>query len=110
MHSALILTDSGGIQEEGVSLGRQVLVLREKTERAEGLDSGFLTIVGTKTSEIVRVARGILGSIPEKGLPETLNSTYGDGLAAKRIAEAVATGKSNDWLQEAQGLMSDQNK
>ena len=110
MHSALILTDSGGIQEEGVSLGRQVLVLREKTERAEGLESGFLTIVGTKTIEIVRVVGEILGSISEKGIPETLNSTYGDGLAAKRIAEAVATGKSNDWLQEAQGLMSDENK
>lgn len=110
MHSALILTDSGGIQEEGVSLGRQVLVLREKTERAEGLDSGFLTVVGTKTSEIVRLARGILSSMSEKGLSETLNSTYGDGLAAKRIAEAVATGKSNDWLQEAEGLMSDENK
>lgn len=98
MNSALILTDSGGIQEEGVSLGRQVLVLREKTERAEGLDSGFLTIVGTKTSEIVRVAREILGSMSERGRSETMNSTYGDGLAAKRIAEVVVTGKSNDWL------------
>jgi UDP-N-acetylglucosamine 2-epimerase (non-hydrolysing) len=97
MHSELILTDSGGIQEEGVSLGRQVLVLREKTERPEGLNSGFLTIVGPKTREIVRVSRGHLDKKRELGSVAFLTSTYGDGHAAKRIAEIVAIGKSKTW-------------
>ena len=94
MNSELILTDSGGIQEEGVSLGRQVLVLREKTERPEGLGSGFLTVVGPNTKEIVRVGRYHLDIKCELGSSASLTSTYGDGQAAKRIAEIVATGKS----------------
>lgn len=93
MNSALILTDSGGIQEEGVSLGRQVLVLREKTERPEGLESGFLTIVGPDEKEIVRVGREHLDRRSELGSSTSLTSTYGDGLAARRIAAIVATSK-----------------
>jgi UDP-N-acetylglucosamine 2-epimerase (non-hydrolysing) len=97
MNSGLILTDSGGIQEEGVTLGRQVLVLREKTERPEGLESGLLTIVGPNSREIVRVSREHLDREREFGSSASFTSTYGDGHAAKRIAKIVATGKSKSW-------------
>lgn len=108
IQSELILTDSGGIQEEGVSLGRQVLVLREKTERPEGLESGHLTIVGPKAKEIVRVSREHLDRRSERSSSTILNSTYGDGRAAKRIAEVVATGNSHAWQMVPGALVSDE--
>jgi UDP-N-acetylglucosamine 2-epimerase (non-hydrolysing) len=108
IHSELILTDSGGIQEEGVSLGRQVLVLREKTERPEGLESGFLTIVGPNAKEIVRVSREHLDRRSERSSSTTVNSTYGDGRAANRIAEVVATGNSKAWQRVPGALVSDE--
>jgi UDP-N-acetylglucosamine 2-epimerase (non-hydrolysing) len=104
MHSELILTDSGGIQEEGVSLGRKVLVLREKTERPEGIQSGLLKIVGTNSQEIVRISRELLDRESEAAAPRNLNSIYGDGRAAKRIAEIVETGNSKTWP-----MVTDQN-
>jgi len=107
IHSELILTDSGGIQEEGVSLGRQVLVLREKTERPEGLESGYLKIVGPNAQEIVKVSREHLERGSERGSSTTLNSTYGDGRAAKRIAEVVATGNSKAWQMVPGQIVSD---
>jgi UDP-N-acetylglucosamine 2-epimerase (non-hydrolysing) len=55
-HATLLLTDSGGLQEEAPSLGVPVLVLRETTERPEGVEAGTLKIVGTQTSDIVREA------------------------------------------------------
>jgi UDP-N-acetylglucosamine 2-epimerase (non-hydrolysing) len=107
IHSELILTDSGGIQEEGVSLGRQVLVLREKTERPEGLESGYLKIVGPNAQEIVKVSREHLERGSERGSSTTLNSTYGDGRAAKRIADVVATGNSKAWQMVPGQIVSD---
>lgn len=97
MHSKLILTDSGGIQEEGVTLGKHVLVLREKTERPEGLATGLLTLVGADAKTIVESAQGILGESRSEFLLTRLNSSYGDGHAAQRIADVLTFGKVQSW-------------
>jgi UDP-N-acetylglucosamine 2-epimerase (non-hydrolysing) len=97
MQAALILTDSGGMQEEGVSLGKQVIVLRDKTERPEGIDSGLLSMVGIKSDLIVDVSQQHLDGEPKANLNGNLNSTYGDGRAASRIAKVVATGSTENW-------------
>lgn len=86
--AALILTDSGGIQEEGVSLGRQVLVTREVTERPEGAESGLLTMVGVDREAITQAVTRVLGSVPSDVEPGA--SPYGDGQAAQRIADDLA--------------------
>jgi UDP-N-acetylglucosamine 2-epimerase len=85
--ASLILTDSGGIQEEAPTFGTPVLVLREVTERPEGVDAGVAELVGTDGGRILERARSILS-----GAQETLQATnpYGDGLAGKRIADIVA--------------------
>ena len=78
----VILTDSGGIQEEGVSLGKQVLVTREVTERPEGLESGLMKIVGVDPEVIKRaVDAALLNPLSV----ENMESPYGDGRAAQRI-------------------------
>jgi UDP-N-acetylglucosamine 2-epimerase (non-hydrolysing) len=86
--AALILTDSGGIQEEAPSLGKPVLVLRNVTERPEGVDAGVLKIVGTQTADIVREASALLmRPCADGGLP--LGNPYGDGHAAERIVGTI---------------------
>jgi UDP-N-acetylglucosamine 2-epimerase (non-hydrolysing) len=87
-HARLVLTDSGGIQEEAVSLGKSTLVLREKTERPEGLDSGILQLVGTDREKIITEASKIL-SEPTDGKQQKYCNPFGDGQAAKRIVEAL---------------------
>lgn len=89
---ALVLTDSGGIQEEAPSLGVPVLVMRERTERPEGLDTGLVSLVGTDFQRIVSIASRVLSepSEPRRGI---LNP-YGDGKAAQRIVEALRTGSA----------------
>jgi UDP-N-acetylglucosamine 2-epimerase len=84
----LVLTDSGGIQEEAVSLGKPTLVLREKTERPEGLDSGILQLVGTDQKKIISEAGKIL-SEPISGKRQEYCNPFGDGQAARRIVEAI---------------------
>lgn len=83
--SALILTDSGGIQEEAPFLRIPVLVLREVTERPEALAAGVVKLVGTDTTAIVRAARIGLPEGSQKGKL----SPYGDGLASRRIVDAL---------------------
>ena len=83
--SALILTDSGGIQEEAPFLRIPVLVLREVTERPEALAAGVVKLVGTDTTAIVRAARIGLAEGSQKGKL----SPYGDGLASRRIVGAL---------------------
>jgi len=78
-----ILTDSGGIQEEGISLGKQVLVTREVTERPEGMASGLLQIVGVQRERIVA---GVQAALQAEAAPLGA-SPYGDGRAALRIVE-----------------------
>jgi UDP-N-acetylglucosamine 2-epimerase (non-hydrolysing) len=87
--SYLVLTDSGGIQEEAPSLGKPVLILRDATERPEGLEAGTARVVGTRTETIVAEARRLLtdpaayASMAQKAYP------YGDGKASHRIADML---------------------
>ena len=87
-HARLILTDSGGIQEEAPYLGTPVLVLREETERTEGLAHGVATLVGTRSRDILEATTLALASSPDLHAPAA--NLYGDGRAAERIAEALA--------------------
>ena len=82
----LILTDSGGIQEEAPSLGKPVLVMREVTERPEGIEAGFAKLVGTDPARIVAEATALLdgGTYPPAGA-----NPYGDGRASERIVAAL---------------------
>jgi UDP-N-acetylglucosamine 2-epimerase (non-hydrolysing) len=88
-HATLILTDSGGIQEEAPSFGIPVLVLRETTERPEGVDAGALKLVGTETSHIVQEAKRLLDDPNEYAKMAKASNPYGDGHAAERIIEAL---------------------
>ncbi len=85
----LIITDSGGIQEEAPSLGVPVLVARETTERPEAIDAGVARLVGTKTDRIVAEADRLLGSPSAYARMAAGGSPYGDGQAAVRICDAL---------------------
>jgi UDP-N-acetylglucosamine 2-epimerase (non-hydrolysing) len=87
--STLIITDSGGLQEEAPTFGIPVLVLREVTERPEGVDAGILRLVGTETSHIVREAKRLLDDPVEYGKMAKASNPYGDGHAAERIVDAL---------------------
>ena len=84
----LILTDSGGIQEEAPSLGKPVLVLREKTERPEAVEAGTVKLVGTDAGRIVRETMLLLDDPEEYQRMSRIHNPYGDGRACERI-EAV---------------------
>jgi UDP-N-acetylglucosamine 2-epimerase (non-hydrolysing) len=88
-HAKLILTDSGGLQEEAPSLGIPVLVLREVTERPEGIQAGALKLVGTETSHIVQEAMWLLDNPSAYGEMAKASNPYGDGHAAQRIVEEL---------------------
>jgi UDP-N-acetylglucosamine 2-epimerase (non-hydrolysing) len=85
----LVLSDSGGIQEEAPALGVPLLVLREKTERPEGIASGNALLVGTSSEAILREARRLIGNPLAYAAMARPNLPYGDGHAAPRIAEAI---------------------
>jgi UDP-N-acetylglucosamine 2-epimerase (non-hydrolysing) len=85
----LILTDSGGVQEEAPSLGKPVLVLREVTERPEGVEAGTAVVVGTDRDRIVATASELLTSREAYASMATAVNPYGDGRASQRIAEAL---------------------
>jgi UDP-N-acetylglucosamine 2-epimerase (non-hydrolysing) len=87
--STLILTDSGGIQEEAPSLGVPVLVMREKTERPEGVEAGAVKLVGTRCETIVDEANRLLVGGPEYEKMATAGNPYGDGRAAGRIRDVL---------------------
>jgi UDP-N-acetylglucosamine 2-epimerase (non-hydrolysing) len=88
-HAELLLTDSGGLQEEAPSLGIPVLVLRETTERPEGVEAGTLRLVGTGTSQIVREAKRLLDDPGAHARMAKAANPYGDGHAAERIIDAI---------------------
>lgn len=85
----LIMTDSGGVQEEAPSLGKPVLVLRTTTERPEAVEYGTVKLVGTDTKKIVDEIQNLLDNNEEyQKMSESINP-YGDGLASKRIVEII---------------------
>ena len=88
-HSYMILTDSGGIQEEAPSLGKPVLVMRDTTERPEGLKAGTLKLVGTDEEIIYQEFTKLLDSKEEYNRMSKASNPYGDGLASKRIADIL---------------------
>lgn len=87
--SYLILTDSGGIQEEAPSLGKPVLVMRDTTERPEGIAAGTLKLVGTKEEVIYQNFKLLLESREEYEKMSKASNPYGDGFASKRIADIL---------------------
>lgn len=87
--SYLILTDSGGIQEEAPSLGKPVLVMRDTTERPEGVAAGTLKLVGTDEETIYRNFKELLENNEIYNAMSTSSNPYGDGFACKRIADIL---------------------
>ena len=87
--SHIILTDSGGIQEEAPSLGKPVLVLRDTTERPEGIEAGTLKLVGTNEEIIYNETKKLLTNTAEYETMSKASNPYGDGKASKRIADAI---------------------
>jgi len=85
----MILTDSGGIQEEAPSLGKPVLVMRDTTERPEGVEAGTLRLVGTDEETIYNNFRLLLDDRIEYEKMARAVNPYGDGNASKRIADIL---------------------
>lgn len=88
-HAWLILTDSGGIQEEAPSLGKPVLVMRDTTERPEAVTAGTVRLVGTDKQRIVEEVTRLLKDENEYQAMSRAHNPYGDGQACSRILEAL---------------------
>lgn len=87
-HADLIVTDSGGMQEEGAGLGKRVIVTRQKTEREEGVSTGHLVIAGTQAKDIVASVNSSLEQL-RLGTMNLGTNPYGDGMASTRIVDAI---------------------
>jgi UDP-N-acetylglucosamine 2-epimerase (non-hydrolysing) len=85
----LILTDSGGVQEEAPSLGVPVLVLRDTTERPEGIEAGTLKLAGNEEENIYKLAKELLTDEQAHSKMSKATNPYGDGQASYRIAQAI---------------------
>lgn len=96
--SKLILTDSGGIQEEAPSLGVPVLVLRETTERPEATDAGVARIVGTDTEQIVAAVNQLLNDVQVYTAMSQAMNPYGDGRTGQRIIDILLTGRCDQFI------------
>lgn len=90
MNARIILTDSGGIQEEAPSLGKPVLVMRDTTERPDAVASGTVKLVGTKSEAIFSEANALLTDAAAWTAMSRAHNPYGDGTAARRIADHLA--------------------
>lgn len=86
----LVLTDSGGVQEEAPSLGKPVLVMRDVTERPEGVDAGTVVLVGTDTQKIIEGVENVLENEAVYQAMSCAHNPYGDGKAARRILEVLS--------------------
>jgi len=93
----IILTDSGGIQEEAPALGKPVLVMRNTTERPEALEAGTALLVGTDTDRIIQQTCRLLDNTDVYQRMAHAHNPYGDGTSAKRVADIVS-----DWLKHYQ--------
>ena len=91
----IILTDSGGIQEEAPSLGKPVLVMRSSTERPEAVDAGTVRLVGTDTNTIFNQVNKLLTDSEEYDLMSLAHNPYGDGLACGRILDFLINSEVN---------------
>ena len=87
--SYLIMTDSGGIQEEAPALGKPVIVLRDTTERPEGIEAGTLKLAGTEEETIFQLVDELLSAEKEYQRMSKASNPYGDGHASERIADAI---------------------
>ena len=96
--STIVLTDSGGIQEEAPGLGKPVLVMRNTTERPEALDAGTVKLVGTDYNKIVDNVSILLEDENEYNKMSRANNPYGDGQASPRIADALLKFKNNKTI------------
>ena len=94
--SYFVMTDSGGIQEEAPSLGKPVLVLRDVTERPEGIEAGTLKLVGTDKETIIKEASLLLDNSDEYLKMSLKSNPYGDGKASKRIVDILLIGETNE--------------
>lgn len=94
-HCHMILTDSGGVQEEAPSLGKPVLVMRDTTERPEGIEAGTLKLVGTEEENIYRCFTKLLDDDKEYTKMSNASNPYGDGFASKRISDILEFGKAS---------------
>lgn len=89
-YSYLVLTDSGGIQEEAPSLGKPVLVMRDVTERPEGIESGTVELVGSDYKKIIKGVSRLLDDKKHYQKMSQAHNPYGDGLASKRIVDVLS--------------------
>lgn len=96
----LILTDSGGVQEEAPALGKPVLVMRDTTERPEAVDAGTVRLVGTNVDLIVEEVERLLCDDEEYGRMSFAHNPYGDGAACERIAEGLVAWSQNRPINE----------
>lgn len=100
----LIMTDSGGIQEEAPALGKPVLVLREKTERTEAVQAGVSKLVGTSVDRIVREVETLLRNETEYKKMSRRVSLYGDGESSKRIVKILLEGTADEFRPDLETL------
>jgi len=89
-NSRIVLTDSGGVQEEAPSLGKPVLVMRDTTERPEGVDAGTVKLVGANADNIISSVNELITDSAAYEQMAQAKNPYGDGKAAQRIADAVS--------------------
>ena len=87
--SYLIITDSGGVQEEAPSLGKPVLVMRDTTERPEAVEAGTVILVGTDTNKIIKKTQELLDNSSKYESMSALHNPYGDGVACQRIIDFI---------------------
>jgi UDP-N-acetylglucosamine 2-epimerase (non-hydrolysing) len=88
-HAFLVISDSGGVQEEATALGKPVLVLRDETERQEGVKAGALKLIGTDSQRIVRETNRLLSDPRAYRKMCQASAVFGDGRAAERIVKVL---------------------
>jgi UDP-N-acetylglucosamine 2-epimerase (non-hydrolysing) len=96
----LLITDSGGIQEEGPSLGKPVLVMRDKTERPEAVEAGTVKLVGADEAAIVGAVENLMEDQEAYAAMSRVHNPYGDGRASGRIGDAIRSFFNEKWKRK----------